>query len=193
MGGEFAFVCLGMVALLAVGIGSYLYLLVSARIGFIWVLAVVCLVALRFFYHYVVVRRLDVSRGTTQGADAEEPSQGVDANLCLAWLALLLLASELATAVAVSLYIVNARNVDLNRALGLCEGSDFRKLDVCINGNLTLGIICVNLLFFIVSMLPFYRRACMNVFCQRHAPAANQMSLSVEAQQFVMSSTSDIV
>lgn len=184
MGGEFAFVCLGMAALLTVCICGLLYLLVSTGIdndSFIWKFAVQCLVAglLHVFYHYAVIRRAAefvYSTGRKIGQ-----------------LALLLLVSELAIAVGVSFYIVNARNADLNRALGLCEGADFRKLDVCINGNLTLGIIFVNLLLFIVSMLPFYRRACMNVCCERHAPAANQIFLSKEQQELVMTSTSDIV
>jgi len=70
-------------------------------------------------------------------------------------IALLALVLEGLVAIAVTFYIIRARNVELLEALGLCKGTDFKQRDLCIDGGFTVYLLVLNLLIFVFCMLPF--------------------------------------
>jgi len=128
------------------GIDAYFLLAVLAGV----------LGTLRMFYHYAVVRRLAANTWSQR-------------------IALLALVLELIVAIAVTFYIVGARNAELLEALEICKGTDFKKRDLCIDGNFTAYLIAMNLLVFVICMLPFCIRASTYVCCGRrmHVPPAH--------------------
>jgi len=159
---EIPYICSGIASWITGSNGLYLATkafssVIPAGINAYFLLGVLAgvLAIFHMFNHYAVVR---MSADNTW-------------SLLLGWLVVLVL--ELIVAIAVTFYIIRARNVELLEALGLCKGTDFKQRDLCIDGGFTVYLIVMNLLIFVFCMLPFCVRAYTYVRCEHHTRPAN--------------------